>query len=273
MPELYAEVIGDPIAHSLSPAIHARWIEMLGLDARYRATRIAPAELKSFLAGRRDDPVWRGCNVTAPHKLAVAALLDRLTPAAERIGAVNCVFRDGGALVGDNSDIAGVAAALAGADIAGSKAVILGAGGAAAPAIDHLLGQGAGEIVLLARDAAKAAPLRRREPDRIAIAPFDGEAVAGASIVINATPLGMTGRLSMPQGILDALPCAARGATLLDMVYRPARTALLAAAEAAGLRAVDGLSMLIGQARPAFGRFFGQPAPRGDDEALRRALA
>jgi shikimate dehydrogenase len=261
MPDVYAEVIGDPVAHSLSPAIHTSWIAALGLDARYQATGVTPEGLAPFLAGRRADPDWRGCNVTAPHKVAVAALMDRLTPAAERIGAVNCVFRDRGALVGDNTDIAGVAAALGSAEIAGRKTVILGAGGAAAPAVDHLLEQGAAEIVLLVRDSDRAALLCRRAPDRVRAAPFAGEDIAGTSVVINATPLGLQGGMPMPAAILAALPSAAPGATVLDMVYRPERTPLLAAAEAAGLRAVRGMVMLIGQARPSFALFFGRPAP------------
>ena len=261
MPEAWAEVIGDPIAHSLSPVIHGRWIAELGLDARYERTRVTADELTDFLAGRRADPDWRGCNVTAPHKVAVAKLVDRLTPAAERIGAVNCIYREGDALVGDNTDLAGVAAALASADIAGRKAVILGAGGAAAPAIDHLLDRGAAEIMLLVRDAAKAGPRRQRAPDRIRAAPFGGEEITDASVVVNATPLGLEGGSPMPEAILTALAFTASGATVLDMVYRPERTRLLAAAEAAGLHAVGGMDMLIGQARPAFELFFGRPAP------------
>ena len=261
MPEPYAEVIGDPVAHSLSPAIHGRWIDALGLEAYYRATRVAPAELASFLASRRENPDWRGCNVTAPHKVAMAELVDRLTPAAERVGAVNCVFRGGGALIGDNTDLAGIAAALSDAEVAGRKTVILGAGGAAASAVDHLLDEGAAEIVLLARNPDRAALLRRRAPDRIRPATFAGEEIDGASIVINATPLGLEGGMPMPDAILAALHSAAPRATVLDMVYRPERTPLIAAAEAAGLRAVTGVAMLIGQARPAFELFFGLPAP------------
>lgn len=273
MPEAYAEVIGDPIGHSLSPVIHRRWIAALGLQASYEATHVQSDDLARFFTKRGHDQAWRGCNVTAPHKRVVTELVDRLTPAAELIGAVNCIYRDGEALVGDNTDIAGIAVALAGVDLTGGRAVILGAGGAAAPAVDHLLRYGVGEIVLLTRDPAKAASLRQRASDRIAVASFEADAIAGASLVINATPLGMTGGAEMPQPILDALTSAERDATVLDMVYRPARTRLLAAAEAAGLRAVGGIEMLIGQARPAFERFFGQAAPTGDDEALRRTLA
>jgi shikimate dehydrogenase len=272
MPEPYAEVIGDPIAHSLSPAIHGRWIAALLLEARYQASRVTAAELVPFLDRRRRDPDWRGCNVTAPHKRAVAGLVDRLTPAAERIGAVNCVFREGGLLIGDNTDVTGIAAALGGTGIAGSKAVIIGAGGAAAPAVDHLLGHGATEIVLLARQPARAEPLRLWAPDRVRIAPMESDEVADARLVINATPLGMSGGPAMPRSILQAIG-GARDATIFDMVYRPARTELLAAAEAAGLRAVGGFDMLVGQARPSFERFFGMPAPCGEDAALRQIVA
>ncbi len=261
MPEVYAEVIGDPVAHSLSPAIHGGWIAALGLGARYRASRVTADELIPFLEKRRRDPDWVGCNVTAPHKQAVVKLVDRLTPAAERIGAANCLFRDGQLVVGDNTDLAGIASALSSADIAGGKAVILGAGGAAAPALDHLLTGGASEVVLLARDPARADPLRRRAPDRIRTAPFSGDAMAGASLVINSTPLGLEGGTPMPDAILAALPLAGPCATVLDMVYHPERTPLLAAAEAAGLRTVTGLVMLIGQARPSFELLFGRPPP------------
>ena len=261
MPEPYAEVIGDPVAHSLSPAIHGRWLAALGLNARYQSTRVTGDELLPFLDQRRADSDWRGCNVTAPHKQAVATLVDRLTPAAERIGAVNCIYREGDELVGANTDLAGVAAALSSAEIAGRKAVILGAGGAAAPAVDYLLERRAAEVVLMVRDPARADILRRRAPDCIRTAPFTGEAIAGASVVINSTPLGLGSGVPMPQAILTALPSAALGATVLDMVYHPERTPLLAAAEIAGLRPVTGLVMLVGQARPAFELFFGRPAP------------
>ena len=270
----YAEVIGDPIAHSLSPLIHGRWIEALGLEADYRRTLVAGADLAGYLAARRADPDWRGCSVTAPHKVAIIPLLDRLTPAAERIGAVNCVFREGGALVGDNKDFDGIAAALGSADLAGRKAVIIGAGGAAAPAVDYLLEREGSEIVLLVRDPSKAAHLIGRAPDRIRAEPMGSAAaaIAGAAAIINATPLGMNGAPPVPRSVLDGLATAAAGATVLDMVYRPEKTPLLAAAETAGLHPVGGLAMLVGQARPAFARFFGLAAPADDDQELRHAV-
>src|SRR6185295_5762182 len=119
----YAEVIGDPIAHSKSPAIHNFWLRSLGIDAAYRATRVT--DLNAFFEARRGDPEWRGCNVTAPHKQAVIPFLDEASP----IGAVNCIVRDGDRLIGLNTDVDGVNEALAGADL--GRIVMIGAGGAA----------------------------------------------------------------------------------------------------------------------------------------------
>ena len=103
----YAEVIGDPIRQSKSPAIHGFWLERLGLAASYRATHVAPADLAAFVAARRNDPHWRGCNVTMPHKQAVIPLLDRLDPLAGQVGAVNTIVPEDGELVGYNTDVPG----------------------------------------------------------------------------------------------------------------------------------------------------------------------
>ena len=104
----YAEVIGDPIAQSKSPAIHGFWIEKLGLEAAYRAHHVTSETLAAYLSERREDPDWRGCNVTMPHKQAVAPLVDRIEPLAKRVGAINTVYRGAdGALIGRNTDVAG----------------------------------------------------------------------------------------------------------------------------------------------------------------------
>lgn len=103
----YAEVIGDPIVQSKSPAIHGYWIRQLGLDADYRAAHVTAEGLADYLISRRADPAWRGCNVTMPHKQAVIPLLDRLDPLAARIGAVNTIVAEQGQLVGYNTDAAG----------------------------------------------------------------------------------------------------------------------------------------------------------------------
>jgi len=241
----YAEVIGDPIAHSKSPAIHNFWLECLGLEAAYRATLVT--DLNAYFDARRGDPDWRGCNITAPHKQAAIPLLDEASP----IGAVNCVVRDGDRLIGLNTDVDGVNEAIAGADL--GRIVMIGAGGAA-KAVRAALGPD--------RDIVS---ITRRNID-------DTGLIAGATLIINATPLGMNHARPMPEALLAALPSAAPCATAFDMVYQPLDTPFLQAARAAGLRSVDGLTMLIGQARVAFRLFFGAEPPAEHDAQLRHLL-
>ncbi|HEY0116802.1 MAG TPA: shikimate dehydrogenase [Allosphingosinicella sp.] len=272
--EPYAEIIGDPVWHSRSPAIHLSWLRSLAMAGDYRATRVSREELAAYLASRRADPSWRGCNVTAPLKQAVLPLLDGLDPAAERIGAVNCIVPEGARLVGYNSDVDGVRAALSGAQVTGARVVVIGAGGAARAAITALSADGAATIRILARDVRKGEQLLPLAPQLLEIGPFtEAEAaLSGACAILNATPLGSAGAEPMPRPLLDALAGAAPGATALDMVYAPLETQYLRAARAAGLAPVDGLTMLTAQARRAFQLFFGDPPPPGD-EALRALLA
>ncbi len=264
----WAEVIGDPIAHSRSPAIHGFWLNALGIEGTYRATLMPSDGLAGFFAARRRDLDWRGCNVTAPHKLAVIPFLDRLSDSAERTGAVNCITRDGDGLIGGNSDVDGIAEALTDADVSGCKAVLIGAGGAARAALAWLADAGAGEILCLARDPEKARSALAFDT----VSAFGGEAIEGANLVVNASPLGMAHADPMPPSLLAGLGNAAPGATAFDMIYQPLDTPFLQAARAAGLNAVDGLSMLIGQARRAFESFFGAEPPRSHDDDLRRML-
>jgi shikimate dehydrogenase len=142
----YAEVIGDPIAQSKSPAIHGFWLGKLGIEADYRACHVRPEELADYLAARRADALWRGCNVTMPHKQAVMPLLDRIDPPADAIGAVNTILPLGdGQMAGTNTDAAGFLEPLA-ADLAQTHyfrmARVLGTGGAARAIIAALAGQG-----------------------------------------------------------------------------------------------------------------------------------
>ena len=157
----YAEVIGDPIVQSKSPAIHGFWIDQLGLAADYRAMHVTPAQLDNYIALRRADPAWRGCNVTMPHKQAVIALLDRLDPQASAIGAVNTIVREGSELVGYNTDAAGFLEPLR-TQLTQPHlfrmARILGTGGAAR-AIVAALAQEGFTLVLAGRDPAKARAL------------------------------------------------------------------------------------------------------------------
>jgi shikimate dehydrogenase len=265
----YAEVIGDPVAQTRSPSIHRHWLATLGLPGDYRAVRVRPAELADYFAARRRDPDWRGCNVTIPHKRSILPLLDRIDPAVAAIGAVNCILPGAGGLTGRNTDIDGLAAALASTPLDGRKAALIGTGGGARAAIGYLLDAGAAEISVLARDPAPPA-----HDARVVLFPFDrcDSALADSAAIVNATPLGMAGAPPMPEALLACVARHAFGATLLDMVYDPLETPFLAAGRAGGGAPVDGLVMLIGQARAAFRFFFGHEPPPGD-EALRAMLA
>ncbi|MEO7277899.1 MAG: shikimate dehydrogenase [Sphingomicrobium sp.] len=270
----YAEVIGDPIAQSLSPAIHKFWLEQAGLAGDYRALRVRGEDLAAYLRDRRSDPDWRGCNVTIPHKEKLLVHLDEMEPRAAAIGAVNCVEAGAGRLIGHNTDLDGIAAALDCVVLEGCKAAVIGGGGAARAAAAYLAGRGVARIAILVRDPAKAEPLRALaggasfEIGRIetAQALFDG-----AAVIINASPLGMAGCPPMPVELVAAAGRYADRALLFDMVYDPVTTPFLAAGQRAGGSTVDGLVMLIGQAKRAFETFFGQ-APPNADAALRALL-
>lgn len=268
----YAEVIGDPVAQTSSPAIHRHWLQSLGLQGDFRATRVSGRDLSDFLAARRGDPLWRGCNVTIPHKQAVLPLLDGVDPGAAAIGAVNCILPGDDGLAGRNTDIDGVAAALAEAAIAGAKAALIGGGGGARAALRHFLDRGAAEVAILVRDPVNAEPLRRMHPARVKVLPIAAcdEALRGAAAIVQATPMGMAGGQEMPRELLACVRARAAGAVSLDMVYKPLDTPFLAAARAGGGRTIDGLVMLIGQAKAAFRFFFGAEPP--DDDSAVRAL-
>jgi shikimate dehydrogenase len=268
----YAEVIGDPVAHSLSPLIHKHWLAQLGLEGDYRAMRVAAAELPSYFESRRADPDWRGCNITIPHKEAVLPLSDRVDPGATKIGAANCVAREGERLIARNTDIDGVAAALDSTPIEGRVVTLIGAGGGARAALRYLISRRPARLVILVRDPKKAEKLQSEVAATLEIKPMREceTAVEGSAAIVNASPLGMTGSAAMPPELLACLAANARGCTFFDMVYRPLETPFLTAARANGGIAVDGLTMLVGQARAAFEMFFGRPAPT--EETRLRAL-
>lgn len=278
----YAEVIGDPIVQSKSPAIHGYWIRQLGLDADYRAAHVTAAQLEDYLAERRGDPLWRGCNVTMPHKQAVIPLLDKLDPLAARIGAVNTIVPEGGGLVGYNTDAGGFLEPLRpylAQDHLFRMARVLGTGGAARAIIAALAGENV-MIVLAGRNTEKArALLNELDPggehhvaplDHFASVtdfPFD-DREGCFDLVVNASPLGMEGQLPLAFELSHAPP----GSIVYDIVTHPLDTPLLKAARAAGFRTVDGLSMLIGQAAEAFERFFGVAPPRDHGDTALRGL-
>ena len=279
--QAYAEVIGDPIAHSKSPVIHNHWLQRAHITAEYRASHVRSEDLLPFLEERRRDRLWRGCNVTIPHKQAVIPLLDRLDPAAERIGAVNTVRPENGKLVGYNTDYIGFLEPLLPLlrqSHLFRMARIIGAGGAAKAIALALHDQGFTNVII-ARDPDKARALRTSfEADDRLVAPLDDFAIATdfpfddrdgiLDLVVNATSLGMTGQ---PPLLLD-FSHVPPNAVVYDIVYAPLETPLLAEAKARGLRTIDGLHMLIGQAAAAFTLFFGKPAPRDTDDELRAKL-
>lgn len=268
----YAEVVGDPVAHSKSPALHRFWLKELGLDFDYRATRIRPGELRAYFDDRRADRVWRGCNLTAPLKEQAIPLVDALSNAAAAIGAVNIIYPDKGRLVGDNSDVDGVAVALHRDAIIGRNVALIGAGGAARAALHHLLQAQVNHVRILVRRPKLALTMLAGGHARITVrAISDRNCLARTNIVVNASSLGMAGA-PMPGHLLEAISQKREG-LVFDMVYDPFDTELLEAARASGLAAVDGLVMLIRQADTAFRRFFGEAPPRQHDRELRLFLA
>ena len=267
----FAEVIGDPIAQSRSPLIHKFWLERLGLDGDFIRTRVTAATLGGHLQTRRREALWRGCNVTIPHKITILDHLDEIDDGG--VGAVNCVVRDGGSLRGLNTDVLGVAEALAGAGKTGPM-VLVGGGGAARAAMAWLKQEEIEDVRLIVRDRDKAEALLAdfALAGRVCTPDDATEAIAGAVGLINATPLGMNGFPAMPDALLDALKAMAGDGFVLDMVYSPIDTPLLRRAATIGLTPVDGLAMLIGQAKSAFQLFFGEAPPAAEDEALRALL-
>lgn len=281
----YAEVIGDPIAQSKSPAIHNFWLSKLGLDARYDSCRVESEHLADYIAERREDAAWRGCNVTMPHKEAVIPMLDRLDPLAASIGSVNTVVREeDGALAGYTTDPEGFLEPLQ-PDLAQSHlyrmARVIGTGGAARSIVAALAKNGF-TIVLSGRNSAKAqrlldelapggqhytAPLGHfAKPTDFAFDDREG----CLDLVVNASALGMEGQPPLAFDLSHAPP----GSIFYDIVTAPAMTPLLIAANKAGFRYIDGMAMLIGQAATAFAKFFGAAPPREDgDRQLRRLLA
>ena len=237
-----AAVIGDPVRHSLSPAIHNAAFAVLGLDWVYVALTVAAGRGGDAVAAMRVLGI-EGLSVTMPHKAAVAAAVDRRTAVAERLGVVNCVFTDGDELVGDSTDGDGFVRSLAhdnGLSLAGARVMILGTGGAAKAIIEAVGRARPAELVVVSRDLARAVDVAAT------LAPGTGRAGAAAEagamdVVINATPVGMAGG---PDA--EGLPLPAEFLTsthhVIDIVYNPRVTPLLAAAERAGATTVGGIA-------------------------------
>ena len=256
---LRAGVMGWPVGHSLSPRLHGYWLQELGIDGTYEALPVDsenfPCELKSLA-----EKGFRGVNVTVPHKEAALAAVDEADGQARRIGAVNTVVvQDDGTLSGSNTDGFGFSENLRsgheGWSAAAGPAVMIGAGGAARAIAAALVDGGAPELRLINRTPSKAHAVARDIGGPIEVIPWEerDQVLGGAALLVNATTLGMGG--GQPLALdLTALPA---DALVTDIVYTPLATPLLEDAAARGNPAVDGLGMLLHQARPGFAAWFG----------------
>lgn len=256
-------VIGDPVEHSLSPALHNAALAELGLDWAYLAFHVPSGRGQTAVAALADFGI-RGLSVTMPHKAAAAAACHRLSPVAELLGVVNTVTNRGGELLGDSTDGPGFVDSLLdqGWSPEGQVCVVLGAGGAAKAVVLALAEAGARRVVVVSRrpDQARAAAALAGAAGMVGGAGSAGE----AALVVNATPVGMAG---VAEGDAAALPLGLQaehlgaGQLVADLIYAPATTPLLAAARARGAGTCNGLGMLIHQAARQFEIWTGRDAP------------
>jgi shikimate dehydrogenase len=251
-----ASVIGWPIKHSRSPIIHTYWLRRHGIDGAYDKEAVAPDDLPAFL-GRIGIDI-AGCNVTVPHKEAVmTALGANIDATARAVGAVNTVWAENGALRGANTDVEGFLSNLdqsaPGWDKAPLRAIVFGAGGAARAVVYGLGQRGAEDIAIFNRSRDRAEELARELGGRAIGGGELNDALRGATLVVNATSLGMTGQPGLDIDLATLNPAA----VVTDLVYVPLRTKLLDDAAARGNRIVDGLGMLLHQAVPGFEKWFG----------------
>ncbi|MGF1465847.1 MAG: shikimate dehydrogenase [Sandaracinaceae bacterium] len=262
-------VLGWPVAHSRSPRIHTAALAALGEDAAYLPLPVRPGSLEAALAGLLAVGA-DGLNVTLPHKEAALALVDEATPGAHAVGAVNTLSREGGRWVGSNTDGPGLLRALRreGGDPARRRVLVRGAGGAARAAVAALGRAGVASLAV----AARRPPEAERLADGLGLAvdvPVDAfgfdalrAAADGVALLVPATSATLGGGPEA-EAFARSIPLEALSprAAVVDLVYAPRRTALLRRAEARGIRAVDGLGMLVEQAALALEGWLGRPAP------------
>jgi len=262
----FAAIVGWPVEHSRSPALHGFWLKQHHIDGHYGRLPVKPqrAALEELVAFLRKTPNARGCNLTLPHKVEILPLLDRIDPVARRIGAVNTIVKQpDGTLEGRNTDGFGFLEALKYnaphwmPDT--GPAVVLGAGGAARAIVASLMDVGVPEVRLVNRTRETAVDLAvaLTPPggQRIVVGSWDerSELLDGATLLVNTTSLGMKDQPALDID-LAKLP---HEAVVYDIVYVPLETYLLAAARSRGNRCVDGLGMLLHQGRPGFEAWFG----------------
>jgi shikimate dehydrogenase len=259
-----AGIMGWPVAHSRSPALHNFWLDEHGIDGAYVPLPVRPEQLAQALQAL---PAlgFRGCNLTLPHKQMALSIVDRVDPQARRIGAMNTVIvAADGSLEGSNTDVYGFRESLRDSALdwnaEAGPAVVLGAGGAARAVVAALIDAGVAEIRVVNRTASRAERMAKDLAvplSRMSIHPWtarDGT-LRDAGLLVNTTSLGMTGEPDLNID-LSELPLPA---IVVDIVYVPLETTLLAAARRRGHRTVDGLGMLLHQGRPGFEAWFGTP--------------
>jgi len=256
---ILAGVMGWPVAHTRSPAIHNHWIATHRLHGAYVQLPVQPANLEAAIRGL-SALGFAGCNITVPHKVGAMAFMDEVHPAARRIEAINTVVvREDGSLLGANTDGEGYLQSLRDADPSWradtGPAMVIGAGGAARAIVVALLDEGVPELRITNRSPEKAQAFREAFGNRVTVVPWSerNTAMAGASLLINTTTQGMHGQPPLDV-VLNDLPAHAM---VSDAVYIPLETPLLLAARLRGHRTVNGLGMLLNQARPAFNAWFG----------------
>ncbi|MFD2239175.1 shikimate dehydrogenase [Aureimonas populi] len=263
-----AFVTGWPVRHSRSPAIHRFWLDTMGLAGSYEALAVSPQDFPAFLAGLSAAGLAGG-NVTIPHKEAAFASVEKRDADARAIGAVNTLWFEAGRLVGGNTDSYGFSAnldeRLPGWRNAG-EAVVLGAGGAARAVVHALAAAGVGRVRIVNRTLSRAREVAGAFGPAVTAHGVEEEAalLSACDLLVNTRPSAEAGGSGKGVVDLDALP---DHALVTDIVYVPLETPILASARARGLRAADGLGMLLHQAAPGFERWFGRRPVV--DEALR----
>ena len=250
-------VIGDPIAHSLSPLLQNAMLQELGLPFAYEACRVAVEELPEWVSRVRGGE-YAAFNATMPHKIHLVPMMDRLTEQASYYGAVNSVRSDGGVLTGHNTDGDGFACLLAeyGLRFSGARVTILGAGGSAGAIAKKAVQDGAAAVTVMNRTLERAQRLCMAAPEILRAAPL-GAPPADTELLISTLPVGSQLDLSFVETLKDS--CA-----VFDILYAPPKTPLLLKAQDRGLLAVNGLGMLIHQAILSFSFFTGVPVDQAE---------
>ena len=274
IPPPLAGVVGWPISHSKSPALHAHWLKRYHVSGHYVPIGLKPQDFETGIRSL-SRLGFKGVNLTIPYKESILSIADSVSDRASLIGAANTVvFREDGAISADNTDgygfLESIRAALPGWSANAGPAVVLGAGGAARAVISALLSAGAPEVRLANRTRQRADILAEQFGAKITQIDWNRarDAFDGAALIVNTTALGMVGKPELP----ISLERADSSTVVADIVYNPLETELLANARARGMRTVDGLGMLLHQAVPGFESWFGI-RPQVDDDLRAAVLA